>query len=185
MHRGTFVAVRKAMHNEMTRRAAIAGVATLLLPKVASAGPIYVPLFRIERNKNANIVQYDAVLTSVDKLEPSGPVVCYWVLHAEDGRREGLNALDRRAYGFKVVPEQGGSWLLYLSAATDRSIRVLRWQSRWLAQIVLRGRSSILQRIYVMADESGLIPSVRWIDLFGTDMLTGEPLTERDRKSVV
>jgi hypothetical protein len=167
------------MSHAVSRRAVVAGGATLLLPKAAAGAPVYVPLFHIERNKNANIVQYDAVLASEDKLDPRGPVVGYWVLLAEDGRRDGLTALDRRAYGFKTAPEQSGSWLRYLSAAPDRSIRVLRWQSRWLAQILLRGRSAILQKIYVMADESGVIPRVRWIDLFGTDMVTGQPLTER------
>jgi hypothetical protein len=169
------------MAHETTRRAALAGAVALLVPGAATAGPIYVPLFHIERSKNANVVQYDAVLEQVDKLDPRRPVICYWILKAEDGRREGLTALDRRAYGFKVAPERGGSWLLYLNATSDRSIRVLRWQGRWVAQIVIGGRSAVLERIYVATDESGLIPSVRWVDLYGVDMENGRKLTERLR----
>lgn len=169
------------MARETTRRAALGGTIALIVPGAAAAGPIYVPLFRIERSKNANVVQYDAVLRQVDKLDPKTPVICYWVLKAEDGRREGLTALERRAYGFKVAPEGGGSWLLYLNATSDRSIRVLRWQGRWVAQIVIRGRSAVLERIYVETNESGLIPSVRWVDLYGSDMETGRRLTERLR----
>ncbi|MDF2692104.1 MAG: hypothetical protein K0S65_487 [Labilithrix sp.] len=163
----------------MTRRAALGATAGLLLSPAAMAAPTYQGLFRIERSKNANIVQYDAVLASRDKLDPKEPVVAYWVLHAEDGRREGLTSLDRRAYGFKVRAEPNDRWLLYLNASRDRSIRVLRWQGRWVAQIVIGGRSAVLERMYVSSDESALIPRVRWIDLFGTDMETGKPLTER------
>lgn len=169
----------EAMPGEISRRAAIGGAATLLVSNAVAAGPVYVPLFHIERSKNANIVQYDAVLARSDALDARTPVICYWVLAAEDGRRDGLSVLDRRAYGFRVAPERGGSWLLYMNAATDRSIRVLRWQARWVAQVVLASRSAILQRMYVMSDESGLVPSVRWVDLFGIDMVTGEPITER------
>jgi Domain of unknown function (DUF4833) len=162
-----------------TRRTVLVAVASLLVPSSAAAGKSYQPLFRIERSKNANIVQYDAALESVEKLAPREPVVCYWVLHAEDGRREGLSSLDHRAYGFKVAPEPSGSWLLYLNASKSRSIRVVHWQGRWVAQIVIRGRSAVLTRMFVSSDESAFIPRVRWVDLFGLDMVTGEPVTER------
>jgi hypothetical protein len=166
----------------VSRRAAAAGLAGLALgvvPLRAAAALSYQPLFRIERNKNANVVQYDAVLESPDRLSARTPVVNYWVLLAEDGRREGLSALDRRAYGFKVVPEREGAWLLYLGPTPKRAIRVVRWQGRWLAQTVIRGRSAVLTRMFVMADESAFIPRVKWVDVHGTDMETGAALTER------
>ncbi|MBX3203722.1 MAG: DUF4833 domain-containing protein [Labilithrix sp.] len=165
--------------HRLSRRSALGGAAVALVSGSAVAGAIYQPLFRIERSKNANVVQYDAVLESLDKLVPSGPVAVYWILLAEDGRREGLSALDRRAYGFKVAAEPGGSWLVYLNAAKDRSIRVLRWQGRWAAQIVIGGKSAVLTRMFVASDESAFIPRVKWVDLFGVDMVTGQPVTER------
>lgn len=156
----------------------LAGAASFLVARAASART-YAPLFRIERSKNANVVQYDAVLESADKLDRREPVVCYWVLFAEDGRREPISSFERRAYGFKVAPELSGSWLLYLAATSERSIRVVRWQGRWVAQVLIGGRSAVLSRIYVTTDERGLIPSVRSVDLFGLDMVTGLPSSER------
>jgi hypothetical protein len=162
---------------------ALTGIATTTTTtRTALAAPprTYQNLFRIERNKNANIVQYDAVLEAPDRLDSKSPVVGYWVLLAEDGRREEVTGLARRAYGFKVVPENGtSSWLLYLNATSDRSIRVLRWKDKWLAQTVIQGKNAMLTRLYVFADESAFIPSVRFIDLFGTDLVTGAALTER------
>jgi hypothetical protein len=162
-----------------TRRRLLGAALAWLVPRAARAAPAYQPLFRIERSKNANIVQFDAVLESAEKLAPREPVICYWVLRAEDGRRATLSSLDRRAYGFKVVAEPGGAWLLYLNASKDRSIRVVRWQGRWVAQMLIRGRSAVLTRMFVSSDESALVPRVRWVDLFGDDMLTGQPLSER------
>ncbi|MBX3260487.1 MAG: DUF4833 domain-containing protein [Labilithrix sp.] len=163
----------------LSRRSAIGGVAAVLASGDAVAAPVYVPLFRIERSKNANVVKYDAVLETAERLAARGPVVAYWVLLAEDGRREGLSSLDRRAYGFRVAPEPSGSWLLYLNAAKDRAIRVVLWQGRWVAQVLIGGRSAVLSRMYVSSDESAFIPRVRWVDLFGVDMVNGKAITER------
>lgn len=164
--------------HRMNRRAIVGGAAALILSPPAIAARSC-PIFRIERSKNANIVQYDAIEAAAEKLAAREPVVAYWILLAEDGRREPLSALDRRAYGFKVLPEKGGSWLLYLNATRDRSIRVLSWRGRWVAQIVVGARSAVLSRIFVATDESAFIPRVKWVDLFGVDMVSGEPVTER------
>ncbi len=155
------------------------GLMFLFLPRHALAARTYEPIFKIERSKNANVVQYDAVVDGPGKLDPRGPVTAYWVMLAKDGRREPLTSLDQRAYGFKVAPEQGGSWLLYLNATSDRSIRVVFWQGRWVAQAVIAGRSAVLSRMFVSSDESAFIPRVKWVDLFGVDMVNGKPLTER------
>src|ERR1039457_4263601 len=48
------------------------------------------PLFIIERNKNANVVHYDAQLTADGKLDPKRPVIAYWVMLAQGGRRQNL-----------------------------------------------------------------------------------------------
>ena len=63
------------------------------------------PLFIIERSKNANVVHYDARLTADGKLDPKDPVIAYWVLSAEDGRREELSWIEKKkAYGFDIKP---------------------------------------------------------------------------------
>jgi hypothetical protein len=44
------------------------------------------PLFKIERSKNANIIQYDAQLGADGKLHAREPVVAYWLRLAEQGQ---------------------------------------------------------------------------------------------------
>lgn len=166
------------------RRAVLVGAATLTLGRASdAAGLARVPLFRIARSKNANVVQYEAVLAKggggATELDPRTPVVASWILLAEDGRREPLSGLEERAYGFRVVREKGGGCLLQLRAVKDRSLRVLHWGDRWVAQVLVAGRSAVLGRIFVQTDESAFVPSVRWVDVHGTDMTTGKPLVER------
>src|SRR5436190_15974614 len=71
-------------------------------------------LFFIERNKNANIVQYDAKLASDGLFDAREPVTGYWIMKAENGRREELNRIERElAYGFttRVDDSRKIAWL--------------------------------------------------------------------------
>src|SRR5712691_7603522 len=80
----------------------------LVLGSFCFSGPTapaarFLPLFVIERNVNTNVVHYDAKLGPDGKLDPQQPIVAYWIMGAEDGRRQELNLLERsRAYGFSA-----------------------------------------------------------------------------------
>jgi hypothetical protein len=61
------------------------------------------PLFIIEKSTNANVVHYDAVITPDGGLDPREPIIAYWVMAAEDGRREDLTSAERpKAFGFTM-----------------------------------------------------------------------------------
>ena len=58
-------------------------------------------LFHIERNRNANIIQYDAQVGMDGKLLKKGPVVAYWIRLAEQGQAKKLSWAQKAfAYGF-------------------------------------------------------------------------------------
>lgn len=62
-------------------------------------------------------------------------------------------------------------------------MRILHWGGGWVAQGVVAGRSAVLQRMFAALDDRAfLVPVVRHVDVFGTDMLTGGPLHERLRR---
>ncbi len=172
-------------HHELrtTRRRWLAGLGGLAVARTVRPAAAAVPeralLFRIDRSTNANYVRYDAVMNGPTTLDPKKPVMAYWVLAAKDGKTEPLSSIEQRAYGFRVKPEGNDRWLLVLRAASDRSLRVLRWGDRWVAQAVIAGRSAVLERLYVSVDEGGILPKVNWVDLFGRDMSNQEPVRER------
>jgi len=160
--------------------AVLALLATALAPPGAVATPGSCPahLFVIARNKNANIVAYDA------KLEPSGrlaeePVVAYWLLYGDPARREELNAVEwKRAYGFTIArgDEPDSDFLTFRGGKRRITIRVRDGCPQAVGTIA--GRTGILRRLFVQSKE-GLMPSVEYVELFGEDLETGQPLYEK------
>jgi len=59
-------------------------------PAAAAGGrPCRAELFRIRRSTNANEIVYAAQLDEAGRLDEDDPLVAYWLMHAEDGHREG------------------------------------------------------------------------------------------------
>ena len=57
-------------------------------------------LFKIERSKNANIVQYDVRVDENGKLAKKKPVIAYWIRPGKEERIRQLNWIQRTfAYG--------------------------------------------------------------------------------------
>src|SRR5262245_28326244 len=74
-------------------------------------------LFRIARSTNANVVIYDANVDRAGRLVEDAPVVAYWIMLAEDRRRESLTWLENElAYGFEVVGSTAADARLRLHA---------------------------------------------------------------------
>jgi hypothetical protein len=168
-----------------TRRALLLGGATLVGGFDAGAEPARSqPLFVIARSKNANVVHYDARTRSGGRLDPDEPIIAYWVMHAENARRESLTWLERRfAYGFESAFEPGGEVLrVRLRAFSRRELEVARdGRGRFRAHVTIGGRPAVLERIFVCTDEGSVTPSVRYLDLGGSALSDGGPVGERIR----
>ena len=170
--------------SHVKRRALLVGAALGGLGFDARAeGPGSVPLFVIARSKNANVVHYEARVGRSGSLDRSRPLAAYWVMRAEDGRREALTWIEERfAYGWSASFDARGELLVRLRAFREREIRVFRPQSgsfRALARVA--GRPALLERIYVASDGGGISPTVHYVDLFGTAFGDGRRVTERIR----
>lgn len=139
------------------------------------------PLFIIERSKNANVVHYDARLTANGKLDPEEPVIAYWVLLAEDGRREELSWIEKKkAYGFTIKPDRSvKGYEMTLVAAPERQITVKKDKDAARAEVVIAGRPAILEKMYINASEGLTEPKVQYIVVYGKDLQTGEKCREK------
>lgn len=138
-------------------------------------------LFVIQRSTNKNEVHYDARLKADGKLDANEPVEVYWLMLAEDGRREDLNWIERQeAYGFSIEPNPGGqSYRMTLKAEKKRAIKVYMGQNKARAEIVIDGEPSFLERIFIEATEGEFRPKVHFVDLIGSDAKSGDKRTER------
>ena len=138
-------------------------------------------LFRIERSKNANIIQYDAQVRPDGKLDRKKPVVAYWVRLAEQGQIKKLSWIQKTfAYGFKAdLGDNLESVTLKMAADFGRLIKVRRFGQQYAATIDIDGKPSRLERVYIDAKGKGLFVTVNFIELHGVDLVNGEVTYQR------
>jgi len=139
------------------------------------------PLFIIERSKNANVVYYDAQITADGDLDPREPVIAYWIMLAEDGRRKRLGWIEKRkAYGFTVKPGVStNSYTMTLVADPKHQITVRQEKDTVRAEVEISGRTAVLEKMYIHASEGLFGPTVLYIEVYGKDLQTGEMLREK------
>ncbi len=144
-----------------------------------------VHLFKIERSKNKNIVQYDACLLQNGSVSESNPVDAYWVL--ANGKKEELSVLEsQQAYGIASKEKLGeNKFRIELSALKDRNIIVQKIKGKYRALVKINGKSAVLEKVYVKSEDQTLsLPKVDYVDLFGRSVETNKPVKERiTRKS--
>ncbi len=151
-----------------------------LLAQAEEAEPVVHRLFHIERNKNANIVAYDALAQPDGDLLEKDPVVVYWLKLAEDGERKKLKGVERRmAYGFKIEERDGNLLELKMKADIGRNVWVKPLEDSYKAIMEIDGHEAVVQKIFIFATEGGLWPTVEYIELFGADVETGEDRYEK------
>ncbi|MFB3885833.1 MAG: DUF4833 domain-containing protein [Thermodesulfobacteriota bacterium] len=137
-------------------------------------------LFFVERSKNKNLVQYDVRLTGNDDILDSNPLSVYWVL--ESGKQRDLNVIQRKfAYGVHSCEKLAkNKFKVVLVALKEREIIVEKIEGSFRAIMVINGKPSVLERVYVESRERAMgLPRVLYIDLFGRIKETGLPINER------
>jgi hypothetical protein len=134
------------------------------------------PLFKIERNKNANIIQYDAQIGPDGMLDAKNPVVAYWIRLAEEGQVRKLSWIQRTfAFGFHADYDPVSDTApMEMEVDIDRNITVVRDGDVYRAKTTIDGAPSYLDRIYIMAHKRGFLIKVEFVDIYGRDASTGE-----------
>jgi hypothetical protein len=144
---------------------------TLMATPAAAANPDSV--FHIDRNKNRNQVHYGVHVD--DNCQPIGdePVYNYWLRREEDPPVvQPLKYIQQAAYGFqKQNIESDGRIEVRLRALPDRQlvVRVASVGGGCKAEtfMTIDGKQAYLDKVFVFAEEGILLPTVRYIELFG------------------
>jgi hypothetical protein len=153
-------------------------IAFLLINSIAFAQIVKRNLFKIERNKNANVVMYDIRLGNDGGIDERNPVDVYWILYAKHGQRKEITALERRVYGLRLIGGNGTYYDLTLRAVPDRPIRIYIKQGDPRTEIKIGDKKAYLSTVYVFAKD-GLIPKVLYYVLTGTEIKTGIKICEK------
>ena len=138
--------------------------------------PVIHPLFKIERSKNANIIQYDAQSGADGKLFKKNPIVGYWIRLNEQGQRMKLSWVQRTfAFGFKTrLAKDRESAEMDMVADLGAPVSVIREGDVYRATAPIDGRTSYLEKIYIKASGKGIKVNVEYVETFGKDIETGE-----------
>jgi len=143
-------------------------------------------LFIISRNKNQNIVVYEAKRTENKQLAPENPVDVYWLdidpEYVRANRKKGklddrveLGSLEKSlAYGVSSnnIPGKPGHYEIKLVAYKERPVIVYLDENKMAhAEMVINGTLSNIKSIYIQVSERifELRPDVLYFDLKGID----------------
>ncbi|MDR1417842.1 MAG: DUF4833 domain-containing protein [Endomicrobium sp.] len=135
-------------------------------------------LFKIERNKNANIVMYDVRVLPGGSIDKKNPMDAYWIMKAEQGQRDEISAFEKKAYGYKIKYNESGDYELVLKAVSDRQMQIVSVDGKYKAKIKINNKDAYLSTVYVFANDS-FIPKVEYIILTGIDVKTSNKITEK------
>ena len=139
-------------------------------------------LFYIQRNHNSNTIIYDAKYEENGTLDRDEPIIVYWIRYDEQGQKMELRTVEKwYAYGvdWKKI-EHKKKYSIKLVADKEHKF--------WLQQLApyksviiteINKKRSILDHIYIFADNSGMWPIVKYIELFGTDINAKESTYEK------
>jgi hypothetical protein len=139
-------------------------------------------LFYIQRSVNANTVVYAAHVDAHGRFDADSPVDAFWRWYNVDGKRKPLNFVERTmAYGVKILSSAapGHSIAVRIAALPERKLLVDRDdKGQPEALIQIGDRMAKLVYVYLQVDNSGFMPNVTSMDLFGLDKATGKALRE-------
>jgi hypothetical protein len=140
-------------------------------------------LFYIQRNYNKNTVMYDANFDKSGTLDNTKPINVYWIRYEEGGRTMGLRAFEKRlAYGVKCNKSDGlANQFKVKLVAYDKREFLLKQEGAYKANLygVISKKQAKLDCMYIFADNSGVLPDVKYVELFGTEVGTGKKVYEK------
>lgn len=137
-------------------------------------------LFYIQRNKNYNTIVYDLNTTENGTIHPKDPIDTYWINYGDKVTKRELTWLEAwLAYGYRAKLNEDKSIKIKLRAHNERFITLRQVDDKWHAIIPINGEEAFLSNIYAYADESGIIPKVLHVDIYGIDVKSGKPVKER------
>lgn len=139
-------------------------------------------LFYLQRDPDANTIVY--VLNLEDqKLNPSHPVLAYWIRYEDAGKIEKLTFLQRRmAYGINHKEIEPGVYELHIQAHKALKITLTPnpKTGRYQALVKIEGRHIILDRIFArIIGGSFLKPNVEYFEVSGHLVDNGKKISYR------
>jgi len=127
-------------------------------------------LFYIQRNHNSNTIVYDANFDSNGNLKEDEPIVVYWIRYDDDGEKMELRTIEKwYAYGVDWEKVEGKNMYELTMVADNSHIFMLEQTEPFKAIVTtqINKTQSVLESMYIFADNSKAWPTVEYIEFFG------------------
>jgi hypothetical protein len=140
-------------------------------------------LFYIQRNHNKNTIIYDANFDEKGSLIKDLPIDVHWIRYEEEGQRMELRPIEKMlAYGVrcKKLDDEIDKYNVKLVAKKKKEFQLIQ-DSPYVAKIMtlINNKPSVLDHIYLFADNSGIWPKIKYVELYGSNAETGEKVYEK------
>lgn len=138
-------------------------------------------LFYIQRSNNIHTVIYDANIDlKTGKWNNQEPLKVYWIRYADKGQIQPLKLIEKKlAYGVETKLTKNG-FDVAIVAFRKRKIQVFLDKNQPIATMKIGEHESKIKKIFVqLYDNNALIPRVKFIELYGTNILTRQETFER------
>lgn len=128
-------------------------------------------LFYIQRNLNMNTVVYVLNLNMDGLINETMPLKVYWLKYTSGGIIQELNYIQNKlAFGYKA--EKIDNHTFEISMVSYDKLRFFLARNKFGGYSIntkINGNDAYLNNIYVYADELGLFPDVKYIELYGVE----------------
>lgn len=138
-------------------------------------------IFFVQRSLNSNTIVYTARLRKDGQIDAKRPVDVFWRRFNDEGEKKDLSSLERSmAFGVKFdeVPDQPGSYMIRVVSYPKRPALLKLVDGVPRLEMKVAGIPAKLDHAYLEVDESGSVPSVTRVDLYGVSLADGKPLKE-------
>lgn len=142
-------------------------------------------LFYVQRSTNSNTIIYDANLLADKSINTEKPIDAYWIMYENGGKRKDLSFIQRKlAYGVEVTPSlKKDQYDFNIVSYPKKKLKLVKDPiSGVCALMSIGGKTGKLKKVFVQVDPAGafsLSPDIKYVEIFGTDYFTGQPLYEK------
>jgi hypothetical protein len=140
-------------------------------------------LFYVQRDPNTNTIIYDLNVDNKGHLDTDNPVHPYWIRYNEKGQKEELNFIQRKfAYGVVTKPLDNGKFDVRLVSYKKYPLSLMKsaTDNKYHIYATVAKKEAIVNRIFVRIEGGTFwVPNVLYIEVKGTDPVTGKEITER------
>lgn len=140
-------------------------------------------LFYIQKSFNKNTVVYTLNVDKDGKINTTEPIKVFWRRYQEDGRIRELTQVEK-TFGFgvkaKPVKTKPNTFIFSIVALKDKQFVVTQNEhGKPYVITAINNKTSLIERVYIKAEHTKLLPKVFYLELFGTDVKTKRPAYQK------